>query len=202
MQKSNLQRFRLGKVGAVLVAFTLLAACSPLSAAPAPTSIPTVDFLQEEKAAGPIARTYHGVLMLERSADLILAGIEKIQAGQILPTDISAISLYTEAFPLAVDYLSQATPPGEFEDPWQQINIVAQQYNLARSRILAGTEIPSQVLDLLKDSRKVLNIDQGMFEKYLANGGAGADFLSAEQKAVDEHIKQSYGERSVPIISP
>lgn len=38
--------------------------------------------------------SYHAVLMLERAADLMLAGIEKIQAGQILPADTAAISPY------------------------------------------------------------------------------------------------------------
>ncbi len=204
-------RIRSERIGAVALAFIVLAACSPRSSSPTPTTVfftptpttvSTVEQLQGNQASNSIVGTYHGVLMLERATDLLLAVIEKIQAGKIPLNDSSTISSYTRVFPLAVDYLRQWTPPMEFETPWEQITMVVQQYNLARSMVLNGTQISSQILDILKDSRQLLDIDQEMLERYLANGSLGADFFSAERHAVDEHIQQSYGDQSVPILLP
>src|SRR5512138_394722 len=96
-------------VGGSLLALTLLAACRPVSTPPASSPTPTATVTPAARAGGAVASTYHGVLMLEKAADLLLAGIEKVQAGQIPPADISAISSYTKAFPLAVEYLGQST---------------------------------------------------------------------------------------------
>ena len=156
----------------------------------------------DNKADSPVARSYHAVLMLERAADLQLAVIEKIQAGQISPSEGSAIARYTNAFPLAVEDLNQANPPAEMEDIWNQVFMAAQQYNQAYSLLNWRQPISPQNLDLLKETRRLLTIDQEMVERYLAQSGLGPDFFSAQQQAVDQHLQQRYGNQSVPSLVP
>src|SRR5574341_552624 len=145
---------------------------------------------QGNQADSPGARSYHALLMLERAADLMLALIEKIQAGEISQGDSSAIAPYANAFPVAIEAFNQATPPGELADAWTQVYMAAQQYNQAYTLLVWGQPISSKNLDSLKETREILSIDQETVEVYLAQGGLGPDFYSAQQQAVDEHLQQ------------
>ena len=157
---------------------------------------------QGNKSDSPAGRSYHAVLMFERAADLLLAVIEKIQAGQISQNDPSAISPYVDAFAVAIDAFNQAAPPGELDDAWTQVYMAAQQYNQAYTMLIRGMWISPQNLAKLRSTRKLLVMDQEMVEKYLAQSGFGPDFRAAQQRAVDQHLQQSYGVRPVPALLP
>ena len=150
----------------------------------------------------PAAQSYHAVLMLERSTDLILTVIEQISAGKIAPDDTSTISAYTNAFPVAVDAFNQSTPPMEFEDIWTQVYMAVQQYNQAYMMLASQIPVSAKNVGYLKETRQLLMIDQQMVEKYLSQSGLGADFISAAQQAVDQHLQQAYGDRPVPTPLP
>ena len=157
---------------------------------------------QGNKSDSPAARSYHAVLLFERAADLLLAVIEKIQAGQISQNDSVAISSYVDAFTVAIDAFNQAMPPGELDDAWTQVYMAAQQYNQGYTMLIRGMWISPENLAKLKATRKLLARDQEMVEVYLAQSGLGPDFFSAQQQAVDQHLQQSYGDRPVPMLLP
>jgi hypothetical protein len=152
--------------------------------------------------ANPLADTYHGVLMLERSADLILTVIDKIQSNQIRADDIGTIAPYVNPFPWAVDYLSQSTPSGEFDDVWTQITQAVQRFNIARTLVVQYKPVPTVIFESLKDTRKMLDMDQEMLETYLENGGRDEAFLETEQRAVDEHIQLALGDHLFKDLIP
>jgi hypothetical protein len=200
---------------ALLVVLLTLAACSPqvpASTQVAPTPVKATVEIQPSitpptlpkgnKADSPAVRSYRALLMLETSADLMLAVIEKIQNGEISQGDSSAISPYTKSFSVAVEALSQASPPAELEDPWNQVMMAAQQYNQAYTMLNLGMPISSKNLGYLIDTRKLLSIDQQMVEVYLKQSGLGPDFFVAQQQAVDQHLQQLYGDQPVPALQP
>jgi hypothetical protein len=207
---------RIHQLCAVLLMVSLtLVACAPqaISSTPGPVkptkvtseiqpAITPTTTLKGNTANDPIVRSYHTLLMLERSADLILAVIGKIQNGEISQDDSAATSPYTNAFAATVESLNEVFPPAEFEDPWNQVLMAAQQYSQAYTMINRGLPISSQNLDLLKDTRKLLTIDQQMFEAYLIRSSRGSDFFVAQKESVDQHLQLLYGDQPVPALQP
>lgn len=207
-KKMLLSTARLRKLSVVVLMISLiLVACStPALHSTQPTSepvkvtsetLPSITPTTTSKgsiADDPVVRSYHTLLMLEHSADLILAVIVKIQNAEISQSDFAAISPYTNAFSVTVQTLNEVSPPAEFEDPWTQVLMAAQQYSQAYTMINRGMPISSQNLDLLKDTRKLLVIDQQMFEAYLIRNGRGSDFFVAQMESVDRHLQQLYGD--------
>lgn len=76
------------------------------------------------------------------------------------------------------------------------------QYNLAYNMLIQGTPISSKNLGYLEDSRRLLAMDQEMVERALAQRGLGKDFFSEQQKAVEQHLQQAYGNEPVPTLLP
>lgn len=203
-----------------LLTALIVGACSsqltstPTAAPTAPSEVTEatpVPPLSSEKSATssiletetPVARSYHALLMLERSTDLMLTVIEQISAGKIARDDTSAISAYTNAFPVAVDAFNQVMPPGEFEDIWTQVYMAVQQYNQAYTMLVSKFPVSEQNLGYLRETRQLLKIDQEMVEKYLSQqSGWTADSFSEEQQAIDEHFQKAYGDRPVPTLLP
>jgi hypothetical protein len=166
-----------------------------------PSITPTA-MLKINTTYDPIVRSYHTLLMLERSADLMLAVIVKIQKGEISQGDSTAISPYTDAFSVTVETLNEVFPPAEFEDPWNQVLMAAQQYSQAYTMINASMAISSRNLEYLKETRKLLTIDQQMFEAYFLRNGSGSGFFVAQKEVVDQHLQQLYGDWSIPALQP
>jgi hypothetical protein len=199
----------------VLMASSILVACSAqaLSSTQPPSesfkftsetqpSITPITASKRNTSDDPVVRSYHTLLMLERSADLILTVIGKIQNGEISRNDSAAISPYTNAFSVTVETLNEVSPPAEFEDPWNQVLMAAQQYSQAYTMINGGIPISPQNLGYLKETRKLLTIDQQMIEAYLIRSGLGSDFFVIQKDAVDQHLQQLYGDKPVPILPP
>ena len=171
MPKFNTHSRRLVSISGITLLVLMAPACSARSALPATVPAASPVSSTPTMIANPLADTYHGVLMLERSADLILTVIDKIQSNQIRADDIGTIAPYVNPFPWAVDYLSQSTPSGEFDDVWTQITQAVQRFNIARTLVVQYKPVPTVIFESLKDTRKMLDMDQEMLETYLENGG-------------------------------
>lgn len=155
---------------------------------------------QFNSAIVQIQNSYHVVLMVERAADLMLLGIDRIQKGQISAKDSSETAPYMNAFTLAVDAFNQANPPVQIEDPWNQVYQAVQQYRQAYILIDWAQPISDQNLSALKETRELLKIDQNMVRDYLTQMGVQPDFFTKELEGVDQHIQNGYGDTPVPLI--
>jgi hypothetical protein len=147
-------------------------------------------------------KVYHTILMLQRSADLTMTLIKRMQAGEIQSGDLDSISLYNIAFVLAGTSFNDAKPPEDYGQVWSRAYAIIQQYNTIYTWLSEGKTISKENLVLLQESRQFLTLDQQLIEKFLIPKGLGEDFFAEEREAVDQHLETAYGDLQVPEILP
>lgn len=158
----------------------------------------TQDYLSED----PEVLGYRADLLLERATDLILIYNEKIEANELQLTDTASRKPYTSAFPVAVDFMNQVTPPNYMAYPWKQVFKVALQYNLAYTSLIQGKPLTPGDIYNLKTARQILTNYQSMAERNLAQRELGNDFIAYQQQWVDRYLLEKYGSTSMPIQQP
>ena len=185
-----------------LLVSVVLSACSTLPssgagaqggmASPTPVQVYEIDILVE--------RSYHTVLMVERAADLIMVALEKIQAGEIQSSDVTAVQPYLNAFIAALeDYNRTTPPPGILNHAWETASRVTVQYGNVYTAMIKGKAISANDLASLRILRQLLTNYQSMAESYLTRRGLGGPaYYSSQFLAVESHLQKVYGDKPVP----
>lgn len=172
-----------------------------LNGQPWPVSKPSTQS-QEDGTKSQVIDSYHALLMLERAADLIITVVVKIDQGDIPVDDLSARSPYTAAFAVAIDTYNKTTPPpGDLNIGWKMVSDVTQQFATVNNALMQGRVISNRDLYQLKAFRQIMTNFQNMEKQYLTLSGLGDDFFKSQDRAVDQHFKEAYGNQPLPPLS-
>ncbi len=154
------------------------------------------------EADNQVLTSYHTILMIERAADLLMTVVVKIDNGGIPLGDPTPRYPYMDAFPVAIDDYNKTTPPpGELNNAWRIVSNGIAQYNNVYTGLMQGKAISNHDLFTMKAIRQIMTNYQVMAEGYLTYRGiGGADYFIREHQAVDQHLKQAYGDEAIPVI--
>lgn len=152
--------------------------------------------------AAPSVSDYRTILLLERSTDLIVTYIDKLEAGQIASDDASTRQLYLGAFPIAIDAYNKTIPSAMMVHAWNNVQIAASAYATVYPILQQGKLISANDIFRLKSYRQFLINYQTTEEAHLINSGNSPDYFAAEQQAVDQLLEENYGGTPVPPLEP
>jgi hypothetical protein len=184
-----------------------------LKVTPTRTEIPSTALYQVAVSSSPTAEEIHPtvtpsvsdyrtILLLERSTDLIVAYIDKLEAGQIASDDTSTRQLYLGAFPIAIDAYNKTIPSAIMVHAWNNVQIAASAYATVYPILQQGRLISANDLFRLKSYRQFLVNYQTTEEAHLINNGNSQDYFTAEQQAVDQLLQKDYGGTPLPPLVP
>jgi hypothetical protein len=178
-------------------------ASSPKSITPSPLAAsPMLPASTLQPTALPKVTDYHAVLLLERAADLMVAYIEKVKAGEIVPGDTAARQPYTLVFPLAVEAYNQAEPSPGMESSWDKVVRVATAYSAVYPVLQQGKPLSTNDFFALQTYRQFLFNYQSQLEAILSTRGYDQGYFTSEHQAVDRLLAEAYGSTPMPDVSP
>ncbi len=201
----------------VITAFVLLACSSGVDAPNEAISTPQVSppklsstievthdvqSTQPKPTETPLVMSYRSILLLERSADLIIEYLGNVQSGSINGNDPAVRQPFTLAFPIAIKTYNQTTPPPGLGQMWMNVSSIAVEYNKVYSLIQQGKPVALADYYNLKAFRQILASSQASVEASLSNNGMGQDYFSAEKQSVAQLLQQEYGDIPVPTETP